>query len=85
MPPGQWLRKEAAALRETAAETKGQISDRWNDVQTTWNEAIAKVRADIESRKAELDLHDAQRRAAWTEEDARFAIDFAYSAIVEAE
>ena len=39
----------------------------------------------IENRKAEHDLHKAEGRADRAEEDARFAIDFAYSAIVEAE
>ena len=39
----------------------------------------------VENRKAEHDLHKAEGRADRAEEDARFAIDFAYSAIVEAE
>jgi hypothetical protein len=77
--------EEAKALRETAEEGKGRISDRWNEVQEAWNQAIAKVREDVEARKAEHDLHKAQRGAERAEDDARFAIDFAYSAIVEAE
>ena len=43
------------------------------------------VREENENRKAEHDLHKAEGRANRAEEDARFAIDFAYSAIVEAE
>jgi hypothetical protein len=39
----------------------------------------------VEGRKTEHDLHEAQRRADRAEDDARFAIDFAYSAIGEAE
>ena len=77
--------EEAKALRETSDEGKGRISDRWNDVQEAWNQAIAKVREDIENRKAEHDLQKAEGRADRAEEDARFAINFAYSAIVEAE
>jgi hypothetical protein len=77
--------EEAKGLRETAEEGKGRISDRWNDVQEAWNQAIAKVREDVDARKAEHDLHKAQRGAERAEDDARFAIDFAYSAIVEAE
>ena len=70
---------------ELAEENKGRISDRWLEMQEAWNQAIAKVREDIEGRKAEHDLHHAQRTAERAEDDARFAIDFAYSAIVEAE
>jgi hypothetical protein len=44
--------------------------------------ATAALRENIQNRKAEQDLHNANRRA---EDDAKFAIDFAYSAIVEAE
>jgi hypothetical protein len=77
--------QEAEALREMAEEAKGQVSDWWKGVQKGWNERIAKVRENIESKKTALDLHDAQLRADWAEQDARFAIDFAYSAIVEAE
>jgi hypothetical protein len=32
-------------------------------VQEAWNQAIAKVREDIEGRKAEHDLHHKHRRA----------------------
>lgn len=77
--------QQAADLRDLAEENKGRISDRWADVQRAWNEAIAGVRADIQSKKEEHDLHRAQHRAERAEDDARFAIDFAYSAIVEAE
>jgi hypothetical protein len=77
--------QEAEALREMAEEAKGQVSDWWKGVQKGWNERIAKVRENIESKKTALDLHDAQLRADWAEQDAHFAIDFAYSAIVEAE
>jgi hypothetical protein len=77
--------QQAEDLRELAEENKGRISDRWADVQRAWDEAIAGVRGDIESKKEEHDLHKAQHRADRAEDDARFAIDFAYSAIVEAE
>jgi hypothetical protein len=77
--------EQAKALSETAEEGKGRISDRWEGVQEAWNQAIAKVREDMEGRKTEHDLHKAQRRADSAEDDARFAIDFAYSAIGEAE
>ena len=77
--------QQAEDLRQQAEEGKGRISDWWEDVQRSWDEAAARVRADLESRKGEHDLHKAQRRAERAEDNARFAIDFAYSAIVEAE
>jgi hypothetical protein len=77
--------QQADDLRQQAQEGKGRISDWWEDVQRSWDEAVAGVRADLGTRKAEHDLHKAQRRAERAEDNARFAIDFAYSAIVEAE
>lgn len=79
------VQKQNAVLRELVSENKGRMSDRWHDLQAAWNEAISPVREEIENRKAEHDLHKAERRADRAEEDARFAIDFAYSTIVEAE
>jgi hypothetical protein len=76
---------QADKLRQTAQEGQGRISSRWTDVQRSWNEHVDKLRADIESRKGEHDVHMAQVKADHAEEDARFAIDFAYSAVVEAE
>jgi hypothetical protein len=77
--------QQAQALRETAEERKGKISDGWNDVQRSWNERITSIREDMERRKAEHDVHHAQKKAERAEGDAEYAIDFAYSAIVEAE
>ena len=79
------VRRKPRRCARRAEKGKGRISDRWEDVQEAWNQAIAKVREDVEGRKTEHDLHKAQRRADWAEDDARFAIDFAYSAIGEAE
>lgn len=77
--------QQAQALREEAEEGRDRISGRWADVQRSWNEGIAGIRADIEARKGEHDVHKAQRQAGRAEDDARFAIEFAYSAVVEAE
>ena len=63
--------QQAEELRERAEEGKGRISDRWADVQRSWNEAMAGVRADIQSKKEEHDLHKAQHRAERAEDDAR--------------
>jgi hypothetical protein len=77
--------QQAQELREKAEEGRDRISNWWADMQRSWDEGVAKMRADIESRKEEHDVHKAQRRADRTEEEARFAIDFAYSAVIEAE
>ena len=77
--------QQAQALREKVDEGHEQISDRWADVQRSWDERVAAIRADIESRKAEHDLHKAEHRADRAEDEAEYAIAFAYSAIVEAE
>ncbi|HEX6455981.1 MAG TPA: hypothetical protein VF009_05625 [Solirubrobacterales bacterium] len=77
--------QQAAALREGAERGRGRISAWWEEVQKSWSDAIAAVRQNIEAKKGEADLHHAQRKAEHAERDAEFAIDFAYSAAVEAE
>jgi hypothetical protein len=76
---------QAEKLRQAAEEGKEGISGFASDVQSSWNEHIAKVREDLESRKAEHDVHKAQKRAERAEDYASFEIDLAYSAVVEAE
>lgn len=72
-------------LRQKAADSKGQISDWWVDAQKSWNERIAGVREDVETKKDEHDVHKAQRKAERLEEDAALAIEAADWAIAEAE
>ncbi len=76
---------EAEQLRETADAGKGKISDWWNDVQRHWNEHVARIQENVQSKKAEMDKAMAERRADDAEADASFAIDFAYAAIGDAE
>src|SRR5215208_6496101 len=76
---------QAEKLRETADASEEKVSAWWRDVQSNWNVHIAKVKDDIDSKRAEHDLARAQRNAESAEGDASFAIDFAYSAVVEAE
>lgn len=80
-------RGEEQAEDRRAVTEKGQeqISDAWKEMEISWNHATAALREDVESRKTEHDLRKAQRRADRAEDDARFAINFAYSAIAEAE
>jgi hypothetical protein len=77
--------QEAEQLREAADAGRGKISDWWNDVQRSWNEHIAQIQKNVESKKAEVDLDRAKGRADNAEADAEFAIEFAYTAIGEAE
>ena len=77
--------QEAEQLREAADAGRGKISDWWNDVQRSWNEHIAQIQKNVESKKAEIDLDRAKGRADNAEADAEFAIEFAYTAIGEAE
>jgi hypothetical protein len=75
----------ADALRQSAEAGKGRISAWWDGVQRSWNEHLAAVRKNAEDRRAAHDLKAAQRAAERADEDAAFAIDYAYAAIEEAE
>src|SRR6187200_1231675 len=77
--------QEAEQLREAADAGRGKISDWWNDVQSSWSDHIAQIQKNVESKKAEIDLDRAKGRAVNAEADAEFAIEFAYTAIGEAE
>jgi hypothetical protein len=77
--------EQAEKLRHSAEKSKAGISGRLSDVQRSWNEHIARVREDLEDKRAKHDVHVAQRRADDAQEYASFAADHAYSAVVEAE
>jgi hypothetical protein len=72
-------------LRDTASATEAHVSASWNDLQKSWAAHLAKVRQDMEARKAEHDTKRAESRAEHAERDALFAIDYAYATIEEAE
>jgi hypothetical protein len=76
---------QSKRLGESVDTGKDKISASWSDVQHAWNQHVAKVREDIEAKKAEHDVHRAERRADRRVDDAEVAIEFAYSAIEEAE
>ena len=76
---------QAEKLRARAEESRGSISAWWTDVQKSWDAHVAELRDRVDTRKAEHDVHVAQRKAENAEADAGFAIDFAYGAVVEAE
>lgn len=76
---------QAEKLHAKAEESRGSISAWWADVQKSWDAHAAELRDRVETKKAQHDVHVAQRRAENSEADAEFAIDFAYGAVVEAE
>ena len=75
----------AKKLRESAEANKNKLSVWWYDLQRTWNEHVAKIRDDFDSKRAEHDADRAERRAEHRADDAVFAVEFAYAAIEEAE
>ena len=76
---------QAQKLRESADANKNRLSVWWNDLQRSWNEHVAKIREDIETKRAEHDVDGARRIAEKREDDAAFAVEFAYAATEEAE
>jgi hypothetical protein len=75
----------ADALRERAGEGKGTISAWWDSVQNSWHDHLAAARQAADDRKAAHDLKTRQRAAERADDDAAFAVDFAYAAIEEAQ
>jgi hypothetical protein len=75
----------AKTLRESAEADKSKLSVWWYDMQHTWNEHVAKIRDDVDAKRAEHDADRAEHRAERKADDAMFAVDFAYAAIEEAE
>jgi hypothetical protein len=76
---------QADGLRQSAEARKGKISAWWDSVQDSWNEHLAAIRTDVDEKRASHDLSTAQKRADQADEDAAFAIDYAYAVIDEAE
>jgi hypothetical protein len=76
---------EADALHTKAEANKGKISSWWDQVEKSWHEHVAAVRKGAEKRKAAHDANAAQRAAVQADQDASYAIDYAYSAIEEAQ
>jgi hypothetical protein len=75
----------ADALRTGAATAKSEVSAWWDNVGRSWNDHVATVRKNIDGRRAAHDLAGAQRAAGQADDDAAYAIDYAFAAIDEAE
>ena len=79
------LEAQRNELRRAAEKNRGKVAAWFNDVQKSWDDQVENVRRDISSKKAQHDLHAAQRRADAAEDDAAFAVRYAYWAIEDAE
>ena len=77
--------QKADELQAQTAKAASGAQQWWGDVQSTWSSHVARIRGDIESRKAEMDVKKAERRADSAEEDAIAAVAFAEAALEEAE
>jgi len=77
--------EQADGLRSKAQKGKGKLSAQWDGLQQSWHDHVAAVRKGAEDRRAAHDLKAAQRAAENADEDAAFAIDYAYAAIEEAQ
>jgi len=75
----------ADQLSRTVEDQKGKLSAWWTRLQRSWDEHIAELRQNIDQRRGAHDLDVARREADSAEEDAAFAVDYAYAAIEEAE
>ena len=76
---------QSDALRKSAETSRGKISAWWDSVERSWNDHLAAVRKNADDRRAAHDLKTAQRAADQAEDDAAFAVDYAYAAVEEAE
>jgi hypothetical protein len=76
---------QAEALRAQSEKTKGAVSDWWAKLGQDWNKQIDSIRREVDKGRTAHDIKHAQRVAERADEDASFAIDYAYAALVEAE
>jgi hypothetical protein len=90
------VEKEAARVREGAQQKAEQLKAQsakasagaaqwWSDVQNTWSGHVARMREDLERKKAGMDAGMARDRADDAEADAVNAVAFADAALEEAE
>ena len=75
----------ADALAKKMDDGDAHVSAWWDGVGRSWNDHVATVRRSIDDRRAAHDLKSAQRAAADADDDASYAVDYAYAAVEEAE
>jgi hypothetical protein len=76
---------QADSLHQKAQDRKGQVSSWWDNAQQSWGDHVAAVRKNVDDRRAAHDFKSAQKAAERADDDAAFAIDYAYAAVEEAE
>jgi len=90
------VERETARVRDAAQQKANQLqnrnakaaagaSQRWSDVHRTWSGHVARIREDVEGKKAEMDAKKTLHRADNAEDDAVDAVAFAEAALEEAE
>jgi hypothetical protein len=72
-------------LQRSRDQAESKVSSGWSDMQRRWQEHVAAIRQNAEDAKAHRDAKHAEKRAEDAENDALAALDFAYSALEEAE
>lgn len=75
----------AEELRAKSKDTSDKTKRQWLEAQSNWNEHIKRIRTQMDAKKAELNTAMAADNAYDDETDALDAIDFASSAVAEAE
>ncbi len=74
----------AAEQREKPQDVDG-AHDGWQQIRSDWHQHVQRTRKRLDVKKADVDANVAENDAEWAEADAYEAIDFAASAILEAE
>jgi len=76
---------KADAMRKRAEAGKDKTSAWWQSLQSSWDDHLKAVRKSADERRAAHDLKTKQRAAQRADDDAGYAIDYAYAAVEEAE
>ena len=74
----------AAEQRDKPQEADDR-DDGWQQIRSDWDRHVQRTRERLDAEKVKVDAGVAERDAEWAEADAYDAIDFAASAILEAE
>jgi hypothetical protein len=80
--------RQKADVHAAEQRDKPQEADRddgWQQIRSDWDRHVQRTRERIDAKKAGVDASVAESDAEWAEADAYDAIDFAASAILEAE
>jgi hypothetical protein len=74
-----------AHLEQAAIEAKESAASRWDELRSSVNAHLERIKTDFDARRQTLDVKRAQRRAESAEQDAAATILFAAFAIEQAE